>query len=221
MDGTIEDRLAAVERALTDDDHDLSALAADGETADRLQTVEDDLETLRDTVAELEAATQALRGYVGNVRAVNEEVRERADLALETAERAEEAATADTQPLTGADGETTSPSETMAATEPVPGTEDKQPSDSEPMLELTTDDDTQQPPTASSSPTDRCPLCDDGTDTSPRVGQGERTTWSDSQQRGSLAPEDHRGFTDGGVPPSEAESTDDEVALLGKIRALL
>jgi hypothetical protein len=37
-------------------------------------------------VAELEAATQALRGYVGNVRSVNERVEERADAALARAE---------------------------------------------------------------------------------------------------------------------------------------
>ncbi len=86
MDETIEERLAAVERALTDDDHDLAALAEAGDLAERVETLETECETYEDRIAELEAATQALRGYVGNVRAVNEDVRQRADRALELAE---------------------------------------------------------------------------------------------------------------------------------------
>lgn len=64
---SVERRLAAVERALATDEP--------LEYADRL----DDLEG---SVAELEAAVQALRGYVGSVRAVNEDIEQRADLAL-------------------------------------------------------------------------------------------------------------------------------------------
>lgn len=86
MDETLEQRLAAVERALTDGNHDLSALATSGDIAHRLDEVESDLDTLADRVAELEAATQALRGYVGNVRAVNREVERRADAALAAVE---------------------------------------------------------------------------------------------------------------------------------------
>jgi hypothetical protein len=41
---------------------------------------------LEDRVAELEAAVQALRGYAGSVRAVNDRVEERADAAVATAE---------------------------------------------------------------------------------------------------------------------------------------
>lgn len=88
MDETLEERLAAVERALTDGDHDLTELTAAGETAQRLDDLAADVAELDERIAELEAATQALRGYVGNVRAVNEEVEQRADLALETAEAA-------------------------------------------------------------------------------------------------------------------------------------
>jgi len=88
MDETIEERLAAVERALTDDhDHDLAALAEAGDLAERVETLETECKAYEDRIAELEAATQALRGYVGNVRAVNEDVRQRADRALELAER--------------------------------------------------------------------------------------------------------------------------------------
>lgn len=94
MDETFEDRLAAVERALTDGDHDCSALAEGAATAERVTALEADVEELADRVAELEAATQALRGYVGNVRSVNEEVEQRADTALAKAETAHRIATA-------------------------------------------------------------------------------------------------------------------------------
>jgi hypothetical protein len=43
-----------------------------------------DVAALSDRVAELEAAVQALRGYAGSVRAVNDRVEERADVAVAT-----------------------------------------------------------------------------------------------------------------------------------------
>ena len=67
-------RLDAVERALSEEEP--------LERADRL----DDLET---RVAELEAAVRAIRGYVGEVRAINEDVERRADRALRKAEAVE------------------------------------------------------------------------------------------------------------------------------------
>ncbi|MFW5963418.1 MAG: DUF7310 family coiled-coil domain-containing protein [Natronomonas sp.] len=67
---SVERRLAAVERALATDEP--------LEYTDRL----DDLEG---RVVELEAAVQALRGYVGSVRAVNDDIEQRADLALRKA----------------------------------------------------------------------------------------------------------------------------------------
>lgn len=87
----LETRIEALERAVTEGDHDLSELAAEGETRDRLAAAEADLGDLADRVAELEAATQALRGYVGNVRAVNRDVEKRADAALAKAESLESA----------------------------------------------------------------------------------------------------------------------------------
>lgn len=48
--------------------------------------VDADVVALADRVAELEAAVQALRGYAGSVRAVNDRVEERADAAVATAE---------------------------------------------------------------------------------------------------------------------------------------
>lgn len=86
----IERRLSAVERAIADGDGDVAALADASDREQRLRTVEERLETLHETVAELEAATQALRGYVGNVRSVNEDVEQRADAALAAVERLED-----------------------------------------------------------------------------------------------------------------------------------
>lgn len=98
MEDSIERRLEAVERALTDGDHDLSALGEEADALERLDALAADVESLGDRVAELEAATQAIRGYVGNVRAVNQEVEQRADLALSKAEAALEEAS---EPVSG------------------------------------------------------------------------------------------------------------------------
>ncbi|MES3517787.1 MAG: hypothetical protein PPP58_09005 [Natronomonas sp.] len=61
-------RLDAIERAV----------GGDGSIEERTDRI-DELEA---RVAELEAATQAIRGYVGTVKHVNEEIERRADLAL-------------------------------------------------------------------------------------------------------------------------------------------
>ncbi len=71
---SITRRLDAVERALTEN-----------EPIERT----DRLEELETRVVELEAAVQALRGYVGSVRAVNEDIERRADRAFRKAEAVE------------------------------------------------------------------------------------------------------------------------------------
>ena len=86
MEETLEERLAAVERAVTDGEHEFPALTDTAEVANRLDEVESNLDALSDRVAELEAASQALRGYVGNVRSVNRDVERRADAALAAVE---------------------------------------------------------------------------------------------------------------------------------------
>ena len=88
-DGALEARLAAVERALTDGETDVDGLSDAAALAARVGELESTVERLDDRVAELEAATRALRGYVGGVRAVNESVERRADAALAAVESLE------------------------------------------------------------------------------------------------------------------------------------
>lgn len=83
----IERRLAAVERALTDghDPDDLAALRDGAALADRVEDLEAATAELERRADDLDAAVQALRGYVGNVRHVNRRVERRADAALAAA----------------------------------------------------------------------------------------------------------------------------------------
>jgi len=91
MEDALEERVDALERAVTDGDADLSSLAETAAAVERVATVEERLDELQDRLAELEAATQALRGYVGNIRSVNRDVEKRADAALSKAESLEAA----------------------------------------------------------------------------------------------------------------------------------
>jgi len=88
-DEALQRRLRAVERSLTDGDHDVDSLRTAGYQADRIDELAARLDEAEDRIAELEASTQALRGYVGNVRSVNEDVEQRADAALAGVERLE------------------------------------------------------------------------------------------------------------------------------------
>ncbi|PSP83729.1 hypothetical protein BRC96_07895 [Halobacteriales archaeon QS_6_64_34] len=86
---TLEERVATVERAVTDGDHGFPAVDDLAELTERVESLENQVAGLQDSADELEAATQALRGYVGNVRSVNERVEGRADAALAATERLE------------------------------------------------------------------------------------------------------------------------------------
>ena len=83
-------RLRAVERSLTDGDHAVEALCDADALTERVDSLERAVSDVEDRIAETEAATQALRGYVGNVRSVNEDVERRANAALAAVERLEE-----------------------------------------------------------------------------------------------------------------------------------
>lgn len=86
---TLADRVRTVERAVTDGECEFPDATTLAEVEARVETVEERIEDLDDRATELEAATQALRGYVGNVRSVNEDVEQRADAALAATERLE------------------------------------------------------------------------------------------------------------------------------------
>lgn len=75
-------RLDAVERSLTGGESTIDSLSDTTEVEERLDVLEATAADLDERVAELEAATQALRGYVGGVRAINRDVERRADAAL-------------------------------------------------------------------------------------------------------------------------------------------
>lgn len=91
MDDEVRQRLEAVERAVTEGETDLSALADGAATADRVTDIEDEVADLTDRLDELEASTQAVRGYVGEVRSVNREVEQTAERALAEVERLRDA----------------------------------------------------------------------------------------------------------------------------------
>lgn len=115
MAGDFAERLAAVDDALVDESGERAEAASGSRTGGRVddgresigggvvgeqvsgdevvgddvarsEAVDADVAALADRVAELEAAVQALRGYAGSVRAVNDRVEERADAAVATAE---------------------------------------------------------------------------------------------------------------------------------------
>lgn len=85
----LEARLDAVERALTDDDTDLTDLRETADAVSEASDLEARVADLESRVDELEAGLQAVRGYAGNVRAVNREVERRASAALAKAEALE------------------------------------------------------------------------------------------------------------------------------------
>ncbi|MHC3378581.1 DUF7310 family coiled-coil domain-containing protein [Haloarcula sp. H-GB5] len=86
---TLAERLRTVERTVTDGTTEFPEVTELAELESRMDTVEERIDDIDERTAELEAATQALRGYVGNIRAVNEDVEQRADAALAATDRLE------------------------------------------------------------------------------------------------------------------------------------
>lgn len=86
----LADRIAAVERRLTDGETDCRQLADDAALVARVDELEDRAEAVDERLAEVESAVQALRGYVGGVERVNEDVERRANAAVARVERLEE-----------------------------------------------------------------------------------------------------------------------------------
>lgn len=97
-DSPTDERLRAVERALTGTDQSLDRLSDAAAVADDVADLEERIAALEDRVDELDAALQAVRGYVGNVRHVNREIERTAEAALAEARASER-----TDPLAAAD----------------------------------------------------------------------------------------------------------------------
>ncbi|GAB7094901.1 hypothetical protein JCM30237_20540 [Halolamina litorea] len=92
----LERRLAAVERALGDGD-DGAVGDNDIDAVSRGHDVDGRLDTLETRVEELDAALQAVRGFLGGVSAVNESVERRADAAVAAVDRLETEIHGDTE----------------------------------------------------------------------------------------------------------------------------
>jgi len=86
-DGRLAERLRAVERAITGTDDAVVDLGDEAAAAAERDALSERLDDLESRVTELEAATQAIRGYVGSIRSVNQAVERRADLALAEARK--------------------------------------------------------------------------------------------------------------------------------------
>ncbi|MGQ3328567.1 DUF7310 family coiled-coil domain-containing protein [Halorubrum sp. FL23] len=102
-DDRVEERLRAVERALTETDDAVADVTDEATATAERAELSKRLDDLEGRVEELEAATQAIRGYVGSVRAVNQSVERRADLAL--AKASENGGVAADDGATASDGE--------------------------------------------------------------------------------------------------------------------
>lgn len=89
MTDELRTRLKAVERAVTDDEADLTALADAATVDERLTAVEGRLDEVETRLADLDATTQAIRGYLSGVDGVAADVERQAALALAKAEAVE------------------------------------------------------------------------------------------------------------------------------------
>ncbi|WP_256392565.1 DUF7310 family coiled-coil domain-containing protein [Natronoarchaeum rubrum] len=99
----VEERLRAVERAVADGDTDIDG-APLGDPTGELASRIDELES---TTTELESGLQAVRGYVGQVKSVDDEIEQRADAAAAAVDDVEERVAALERRLDGGDAEVT------------------------------------------------------------------------------------------------------------------
>lgn len=85
---SLRERVDALERAVTDG-HTDDGLPDAARTAARVDDLEATVEEMDDRLAELEAAMQALRGFAGGVRAIDDAVERRANAAVARVDRLE------------------------------------------------------------------------------------------------------------------------------------
>lgn len=83
----IEHRLAAVERVVVDGDYDVDQLADQASLRETVEHLETQVTEHEQRLADLEARTESLSGYVGNVQTVNDDVERRAASAVATVDR--------------------------------------------------------------------------------------------------------------------------------------
>jgi chromosome segregation ATPase len=84
---SLDERLRAVERAVTDGEASVAALADAAAVHERLDGIESRLDALEERADALDATVQSLHGYVGEIESVNEDVARRADAARAAVER--------------------------------------------------------------------------------------------------------------------------------------
>jgi len=84
----LHERVAALERAVTDGHAD-DGLPDAASLAARVDDIEATVEEQDDRLAELEAAVQALRGFAGGVRSIDDEIELRANTAIARVDRLE------------------------------------------------------------------------------------------------------------------------------------
>lgn len=86
----LEDRLTAVERTIIDGDHDFDDLDDVATLADAIERLDGQFDALESRVAQLEARSDSLEGYVTNVDSINEDVTKQAASAVAATESLEE-----------------------------------------------------------------------------------------------------------------------------------
>jgi len=88
---TLDERLRAVERTVTDDAIAVADLDDAAALTARLDALEDRLDAMDARLDEVDAAVTAVRGYVGQIGHVNAEVERTATAALAAVDRLDEA----------------------------------------------------------------------------------------------------------------------------------
>lgn len=227
---SLRQRLRAVERAVTDDECPPAEVADAAEATGRIESLEERMDELEEQVAELDAATQALRGYVGNVRSVNETVRTRADSALSIARGLQSAPPGDGNP-TGDDDRSPGDGPVAAETSADPPSAECSPHDSPDAASETGGDgwegavgpwepagERRSESRRQSSPDGPVPTAETDTDTETTVERTKptgstgshgassrwgRTDWPADRDDGTSAPDGsdrHPGETEGSTP---------------------
>lgn len=82
----LEERLTAVERTVIDGEHDFDNLDDVATLADSLEGIGNRLDELSRRVAELEAESESIQGYIANVDSINEDVAKQAASAVAATE---------------------------------------------------------------------------------------------------------------------------------------